>query len=250
MIDTLLELAGLRSYMLRVPRAEESEGLLLLGDPGTGKSQVIHQLLRQIALRKSPQAVVCYDPAAEFIENHFAHEHDIVLNPLDRRFPYWSPSLEIDYGSAGASSTDRQLIAESFFPHRKVESTNSEFFIDSARSIFARMLESKPNPQQLVEMLSDEKLIDQIVEGTMHAHLIDQGAKGQRGAVLATLSETGETLKLLPSRDQCERELSLTDWARERKGWIFITSKQDTRDALPATAHRVAEHSHEAAVGR
>jgi hypothetical protein len=67
----------------------------LLGDPATGKSQVIHQLLRQIARRKSPEAVICYDPAAEFIENHFAHEHDFVLNPLDRRFPYWSPSLEI-----------------------------------------------------------------------------------------------------------------------------------------------------------
>ena len=232
MIDTLLELAGLRSYMLRVPRTEENEGLLLLGDPGTGKSQIIHQLLKQIARRKSPEAVVCYDPAAEFIEHHFDHEHDIVLNPLDRRFPYWSPSLEVDYGNAGTSSTDRQLIAESFFPHKKNVSTNSEFFVDSARSIFAQMLESKPDPQQLVKMLSDEKLIDQIVEGTVHGHLIDQGAKGQRGGVLATLSEIGETLKLLPPKDQCEGELSLSEWARERKGWIFMTSRQDTRDAL------------------
>ena len=73
MIDQLLQLAGFepRSYLLRVPRAEENEGLLLLGDPGTGKSQVIHQLLAQIALRRPPEAVVCYDPAGEFIRNHF-----------------------------------------------------------------------------------------------------------------------------------------------------------------------------------
>jgi hypothetical protein len=48
--------------MLRVPRAEENEGLLLLGDPGTGKSQVIHPLREQIAQRRSPEVVVCYDP--------------------------------------------------------------------------------------------------------------------------------------------------------------------------------------------
>jgi GTP-binding protein EngB required for normal cell division len=36
-----------RSYDLTVPRIEENEGLLLLGDTGTGKSQAIHQLVRQ-----------------------------------------------------------------------------------------------------------------------------------------------------------------------------------------------------------
>jgi DNA replication protein DnaC len=61
MIDRLRRLVGLdeRSYVLRVSRAEENEGLLLLGDPGTGKSQVIHQLLEQIAIRRPPEAVVC-----------------------------------------------------------------------------------------------------------------------------------------------------------------------------------------------
>src|ERR1700694_2228157 len=81
-------------------------------------------------------------------------------------------------------------------------------------------------------MLTDEKLIDEIVKGTEHAHLIDKDAKGQRGGVLATLSEIGESLKLLPSLEDCSRELSWTRWTRQRRGWIFITSTQDTRDAL------------------
>src|SRR5260370_13361463 len=218
--------------MLRVPRSEENEGLLLLGDPGTGKSQIIHQLLAQIALRESPEALVCYDPAGEFISNHFRPGQDIVLNPLDARCPYWSPSLEVDYDDANAGATDRHFIAESFFPERHNASTNTEFFIKSARSIFARMLEFRPDAERIVELLKDEKLIDKVVAGTEHAHLIDRGAKGQRGGVLATLSEIGESLKLLPSPQECERELSLTDWARRRRGWIFITSTQDTRAAL------------------
>jgi type IV secretory pathway TraG/TraD family ATPase VirD4 len=234
MIDRLLKLAGIetRSYLLRVPRAEENEGLLLLGDPGTGKSQIIHQLLAQIALRRPPEAVVCYDPAGEFIRHHFDAGKDMVLNPLDVRCPYWSPSAEVDYQKVSKGSTDRQLIAESFFPDREHSNSNSEFFIDSARKVFARMLEFRPDAQAVVEMLKDESAIDQILEETEHSNLTYQSAKGQRGGVLATLSEIGESLKLLPLAKECSRQITLTDWARKRKGWIFITSTPDTRDAL------------------
>src|SRR5438132_406145 len=234
MIDTLRRLVGLdeRSYMLRVPRAEENEGLLLLGDPGTGKSQIIHQLLEQVAERKPAEAVVCYDPAGEFIENHFDPSFDIVLNPLDARSAYWSPTMEVNYETASTSATDRHLVAESFFPDRDHGASTTQFFVKAARSIFARMLELKPTAENIVEFLKDENLIDEIVAGTEHAHLIDEGAKGQRGGVLATLSEIGEALKLLPSPDQCASQLSITEWARQRRGWIFITSTQDTRDAL------------------
>ena len=230
----LRRLVGLepRSYMLRVPREEENEGLLLLGDPGTGKSQVIHQLLDQIAQRRPSEAVVCYDPAGEFIESHFDPSTDIVLNPLDARAPYWSPTMEIDYETTATSATDRQLVAESFFSNREHGAPTTEFFVKAARSIFARMLELKPTAEQIVEFLKDEKLIDEVVAGTEHAHLINEGAKGQRGGVLATLSEIGEALKLLPSPEQCDGEMSITEWARRRRGWIFITSTQDTRDAL------------------
>jgi len=234
MIDAVRQMFGMdaRSYLLRVPREEETEGLLLLGDPGTGKSQVIHQFLAQIGLRDPPEAVVCYDPAGEFIANYFNPGSDLVLNPLDARCPYWSPSLEVDYENANAGATDRQFVAESFFPDRRHDAPNAEFFIKSARSIFARMLEFKPDAERIVQMLKDEKLIDEIVEGTEHAHLIDPGAKGQRGGVLATLSEIGESLKLLPFGEDCSREVSLTGWTRRRRGWIFMTSTQDTRDAL------------------
>jgi len=65
MLSAIKEFVGIkpRSYTLTVPRIEENEGLLLLGDPGTGKSQLIHQLLDNIAKRKPQEAVVVYDPA-------------------------------------------------------------------------------------------------------------------------------------------------------------------------------------------
>jgi hypothetical protein len=50
--------------------------------------------------------------------------------------------------------------------------------------------------------------------------------------VLATLAEVAEMLRLLPRRDQCAKELSFTQFAKQRQSRIFFTSKHDTRDAL------------------
>src|SRR5205807_9286827 len=117
MLSALKEFVGIkpRSYTLSVPRIEENEGLLLLGDPGTGKSQVIHQLLDNIAKRKPQEAVVVYDPAGEFIERHFDLDSDIVLNPLDARCPYWMPGYHTLGVDAAGSAPERQVMAESFF---------------------------------------------------------------------------------------------------------------------------------------
>ncbi len=95
------------------------------------------------------------------------------------------------------------------------------------------MLTFSPTPERLVEMLADEGLIDFCVAGTEHAHLIDKAAKAQRAGVLATLSEVGDSLKLLPTIEQCQaRIFTFREWAHHRNRCIFITSTQSTREAL------------------
>jgi hypothetical protein len=61
----------------------------VLGDTGTGKSQLLHLFLWQIARRQPQEAAIVYDPAGEFVASHFRPDRgDIILNPLDMRFPY------------------------------------------------------------------------------------------------------------------------------------------------------------------
>ena len=215
-------------HWLRVPREEEAAHTTLLGDTGTGKSQLIHLFLWQIARRRPEEAVIVYDPAGEFVASHFLAERgDLILNPLDTRFPFWTPASEVKL------KTDRDLIAESFFPgSENPRGATSEFFIKASRSIFARLLEFNPSPAELVAWLTDENAIDERVQGTELIHLIDSRAPQQRGGVLGTLSEAGKQLKMLPRQEECDRELSLTEWAGNRSGWIFVTSTQDTRSQL------------------
>lgn len=217
-----------QAYTLRISRKEEAEHIQLLGDPGTGKSQIIHSFLRQIAARDPQEAAIIYDPACEFVEAHFNEQRgDIILNALDRRCPYWSPSSEIQ------TPTDCQLVAESFFPGETNNRIGSaHFFISATRDIFALMLARGSTPSQLVAWLQDADQIDLIVAGTELAHYIDAGAGNQRGGVLGSLAQVGKTLRLLPHATSCVGEISLTKWARERRGWIFITSTRETRDQL------------------
>ncbi len=230
MLTTLKGWLGFEEHKswLRISREEEAEHVQLLGDSGTGKSQIIHSFLHQIAARRPMEAAVIYDPACEFIKRHFnARRGDIILNPLDARCPYWSPYSEIKY------PTDRQLIAESFFPGRdEMRDPTGRFFTKASRSIFGRMLEFDSTPQEMMSWLQDAKRIDEIVKGTEHAHLIDRDAGNQRGGVLGSLADVGGALKLLPTREVCRSEIVLTEWAMKRQGWIFITSTKDTRDSL------------------
>jgi Type IV secretion-system coupling protein DNA-binding domain len=214
---------------IAIPRADETEHIMLLGDPGTGKSQTIHHFLLQITARQPVEAVVIYDPACEFIKRHYNQQRgDVILNPTDQRSPYWSPSVEV------LTLTDKKLLAESFLPGKSEanQASTSGFFLKAARAIFGRMLELKPTPAQIIQWLKSEDAIDMIVAGTEHTHLIPKNAHGQRAGVLGVLSELGDILRLLPERDACESEISLSEWARRRKGWIFITSRTDMREAL------------------
>jgi hypothetical protein len=211
-------------YWLRIPREEEAAHTTILGDTGTGKSQLLHVLLGQIARRRPQEAVIVYDPAGEFVATHFrADRGDIVLNPLDSRCPYWNLAAEVRL------KTDHEMIAESFFPG---DQHTNPFFTKATRSIFARLLEFGPSPDELVKWLISKEEIDKRVDKTELAHLIDAEAPQQRGGVFATLSEAGNKLKLLPQEAECSTKILLTEWAKNRRGWIFVTSTQDTRAQL------------------
>jgi hypothetical protein len=217
------------TYLLRMKRSEEAQGAMIFGDIGTGKSQLIHGLLYQVGGRGGEVTVV-YDPSCEFTKAHFNPERgDVILNPLDARSPFWSPGFECSRGN----KTDLMTLADSFFPGRGDRMSGTErFFNDAARDVFARMLEFNPDPETLIMWLSDAGQIGQIVANTELAHYVDPGAKEMRGSLLATLAQVGKTLRLLPRPDECASNFSLTEWAHERRGWLFLTATKETEERL------------------
>jgi len=94
------------------------------------------------------------------------------------------------------------------------------------------LLNLKPSPQELTAWMSNAEEIDRRVKGTELAAMIDPGAGPQRSGVLGSLGMVADALRLLPCDTETKQRWSTVEWAKERKGWIFITSRPTVRERL------------------
>jgi hypothetical protein len=209
--------------MLRIPIRAEAQHMQIIGDTGAGKSALMFQVLRQVQSRGD--AAIVYDPAREFVKRFYDPSRgDVILNPLDKRCPYWGPADEL------RSRSEAKALAASLF--QPPQDKKGEFFIESPQKIFAFLMAYGPTPDELVTWMSNPEEIDRRLKGTEHAHLIDPRAHQQRAGVLASLGLVADSLRLLPKSDHGNGSWTATEWAEKRQGWIFLTSLPAEREAL------------------
>jgi hypothetical protein len=191
---------------------------------GTFKTQLIMQVLRQI--RDRGDVAIVHDPACEFVQRFYDEQRgDYILNPLDARCPFWGPASEIE------GNQEATAVAASLYQPTSM-SVKDEFFYRAPAKIFAHLLKEGPDPHQLADWMSDEPELQRRVEGTEMAFFINRKAGPQANGVLASLGMTAESLRLLPRAKDSKREWNAVDWAKERRGWIFITSQLNEREIL------------------
>jgi len=211
-----------RGEVVCIPRSFESSHIMIMGDSGTGKSALQRQLLMQIMERR--ETAIVYDPALEYTPQFYRPERgDVILNPLDVRCPYWSPSDEVVH------EAEALTLATSLFPDKPTENT---FFVDGPRKIFAYLLTLKPTPDELVWWMSQEDELDRRLKGTELATFVYRGAGPQRGGVLGALNMVADSLKTLPKENDTTQRWTTVEWSRHQSGWLFITSIPRFRERL------------------
>lgn len=209
--------------MLRIPMRAEAQHMQIIGDTGAGKSALMFQVLRQVQSRGD--AAIVYDPAREFVKRFYNPSRgDVILNPLDKRCPYWGPADEL------RSRSEAKALAASLF--QPPQDKKGEFFIESPQKIFAFLMAYGPTPEELIDWMSNPEEIDRRLKGTEHAHLIDFRAHQQRAGVLASLGLVADSLRLLPKSSEGNGSWTATEWTEKRQGWIFLTSLPAEREAL------------------
>ena len=195
--------------MLRIPARAEAQHMQIIGDTGAGKSALMFQVLRQV--RSRGDSAIVYDPAREFVKRFYDPERgDVILNPLDKRCPYWGPAEEL------RSRSEAKALAASLF--QPPQDKKGEFFIESPQKIFAFLMAYGPTPEELVEWMSNPEEIDRRLKGTEHAHLIDPRAHQQRAGVLASLGLVADSLRLLPKRERSQWIMDRYRVGREAPG--------------------------------
>jgi type IV secretory pathway TraG/TraD family ATPase VirD4 len=209
--------------MIRIPARAEAQHMQFIGDTGAGKSALMFQVLRQVQSRGD--SAIVYDPAREFVKRFYDPSRgDVILNPLDKRCPYWGPAEEL------RSRSEAKALAVSLF--QPPQDRKGEFFIESPQKIFAFLMAYGPTPDELVQWMSNPDEIDRRLKGTEHAHLIDPQAHQQRAGVLGSLGLVADSLRLLPKKAEGNGIWTASDWAEKRQGWIFLTSRAAEREAL------------------
>jgi hypothetical protein len=209
--------------MMRVPLRKEAQHFQIMGDTGVGKTQLIMQILRQI--RERGDSAIIYDPACEYLQRFYDSKRgDVVLNPLDERCPYWGPAQEM------ASNAEADAIAASLY--QPATDVKDEFFHQTPAQIFAHLLKKGPTAHQLAEWMANSDTLETLVAGTEMSFYIDRKAGPQRAGVLASLGLVAKCFRILPEKAQTSSTWNARTWAKERKGWVFITSRPAERETL------------------
>ena len=210
------------SRWARVPREREAMHFLIVGDSGTGKSAAIRQILSQVWERG--EAAIVYDPAMEYLPQFYNEARgDVVLNPLDARCPFWTPGDEVPH------EAEALTLSVSLFPDQGRE---NRFFVEAPRKIFAHLINLRPTPEELTYWMANADEIDKRIAGTEMAAMIEKGAANQRSGVLGSLNMVADAFKLLPRESETKQRWSTVEWAKERKGWVFLTSKPTMRERM------------------
>ena len=224
---------AIRVADVTIPPELEPQHFLVTGKTGSGKSNFIRQTLRQIETRGGTAVVL--DPDAEYVsEFHRPERGDVILNPLDERCPAWSPWAEL---RAESFRMDAEALAQSLIPDAPnsfAQSGADRFFRRSGRTTLVSIFETaKPQKAETItELLAlPRDRLKQALKGTAAEPLIDPGAHDQGAGIVAMVTNATNPFRFLPPEDAGRPTWSAVEWAKQRRGWVFLTSTEDSRAA-------------------
>jgi type IV secretory pathway TraG/TraD family ATPase VirD4 len=222
---------GLRLGKIVIPSRYECEHFLISGNSGSGKTTTIRVMLRQIAERQ--QAAIILDREGEFTQEFFSEKRgDWILNPLDVRCPAWSAWSELRDESF---TVDAAAMAASLIRGRPKDD-GQRFFLESTRTVVEAILHvarNDPDPDSLLNLVSlPRPELHAILSGYPAYGLVDPDAHDQGAGIIGTAVNAVKTFVYLPKREQASREWSARQWTQERRGWIFLPSREDIDEAV------------------
>jgi Type IV secretion-system coupling protein DNA-binding domain len=230
------EQPGIKIGEVTLPQKKEFEHILIVGQTGSGKTILNRHLLYQLQDRREP--VVIYDPDGEAIAEFYdPNRGDLVLNPVDRRCPFFSPFGEI---RDEFRPIDAAALAASIVRGRPINDTQ-EYFARNARALVRGMFEAIPaKDRDDLEVFADflkqtrDEIRTQLEHTSAPAAVIDPGAHDSGGGqgIIGVVDTAIEGFSYLPRRDQTDRTWSPRAYAANPRGWLFLTSESTTKAAV------------------
>lgn len=205
-----------------IVRDTETSHILVAGTTGSGKTQLLQELLRSIRARG--ERVICFSPSGDFISAFYREGTDVVLNPFDNRCPRWNlwgdcPN-PYDYDALAAALIPNEGKADPFWNNaaRKV--------LSSAAMEFQRR--KREDLQALLEILTVAPLEDlhRFLNRTQAGPLLDPASEKTAVSVRSNVASYVSALHYLPETGE---PFGLRNWARNGADgqWVFLNAADD-----------------------
>jgi hypothetical protein len=209
-----------------LPPVLEAQHIVITGATRMGKSTLIRHMLAQLARRAD--AAIVFDPDSEFVQEFYDPARgDLILNPLDTRCPYWNPWSEF---REGHTEQDIEAFVAGIF--REVVNSREPFFRDAAKAVAVGLFSVCETIKDLMLALRQSPSgLQRMLQNTDAYSSISPRGDAQSIGVQTELTNKLRYFKHLPWRSQTTQTWSAREWSHRPKGWLFLTSRHDNRDA-------------------
>lgn len=207
---------------LPLVKNSERRHILITGTTGSGKTNMLNELLPQI--RKEQGRAIIVDLTGSFTDRFFDPKCDKLLNPLQENTSAWLPWNDCH------EIWDYNDMASNFSNYNpKLD----DFFAKSAELVLAeglRLYQDSKDINKLINTIlyANNKEFAKSFKNSAVSGIISSSAPETSSGIQATVSKNIEVLQHLKPKG----EFSIRKWFTADKGWLFITATPNQRVML------------------
>ena len=209
------------------PKGSEARHTLITGTTGSGKTNVIIELIDQV--QALGERAIIVDTVGTYVEQYYNPERgDIILNPLDPRSVPWSFLEECDC-DALLRNVASCLIDKGGDHDRFWEDAAKIVFVETAKKI----KKDKKSLDEFIDVLLKTPLdeMQKYLSGSYGASLMDKSADKMALSIRATLINAVHIFDVL--REDSDNNFSIKKWINESAGgFLFFSCSPKERSTI------------------
>lgn len=211
----------------------ETRHFLVSGSTGSGKTNLIHNLLPQVEAKGQPAIVI--DQTGEMIAKYYNKERgDIIFNPFDSRSKSW------DFWADCDTRVDLERFSKILigFNRKQSGSHSDPFWENSAEAVFnACATYCKARQSSVVELVNmvchaDINQLQTKLRGTEAERFLNTDSKQTAASIASVLASNAKPLTYLQEEGEAGSFSMKEHFANIKDGsnaWLFLATKPSSR---------------------
>lgn len=214
------------------PRISLATGIILFGRPGSGKSSLINNLIKQIPNNNTTKTIII-DVKGEFLVKHYNPHKDLIICPSDIR------THRFDLHELIRTRVDAANIANIIVPDDKT--SQDPHWVNAARAVMEAVLHYSAihslSNSDIFKLVSTPELLLTMMQEDEELKLIagryirfENGVPGKEtDSILSTLARKAKILQYISYMDELDNDkVTLKKWLKDGKGGkIFLLADEN-----------------------